>query len=79
MADALGHRISALYSRAEASAQGAAISALNAHGLLPSLRINPAIGTTFNPDPEVTDIYRKARARLESLENALNTWEHDNR
>ena len=78
-ADALGHEISALYSRTEASARGAAISALNAHGILPSIRTNPAIGTTYTPDSQATTIYRKARQRLESLEAALTTWELENR
>lgn len=78
-ADALGHEISALYSRTEASARGAAISALNAHGVLPSLRTNPVIGTTYRPNEETTEIYRRARKRLESLESALTAWEQDNR
>lgn len=78
-ADSLGHSIAALHSRAEASARGAAISALNAHGILPALRTDPAIGTTFVPQPEATIVYRNARKRLESLESALTTWEQDNR
>lgn len=78
MADALGNEVAALYSRAEASAQGAAISALNAQGVLPTLRRQPAIGNKYTPNPAHTDIYDNARKRLESLENALNAWEQEN-
>ena len=78
-ADALGHSISALHSRTEASARGAAISALHAHNILPSIRTNPAIGNTYNPDQKATATYSLARKRLESLEAALTTWEQDNR
>ncbi len=77
-ADAFGHAISALSTRTEASARGAAISALNAQGILPSLRTDPAVSATFSPDPDATAIYQNARQRLESLEAALNSWEHDN-
>lgn len=78
-ADALGHDISALYSRTEASARGAAISALNAHGILSSIRTDPMIGTTYTPRDEATETYRRARKRLESFEAALTLWEHENR
>lgn len=78
-ADALGHTISALFSRTEASARGAAISALNAHGMLSSMRTDPAIGTTYTPDDQATLIYQRGRKRLESLEAALTQWEHNNR
>ena len=78
-ADALGHEIAALSSRSEASARGVAISALNAHGILPSLRTNPAIGNTFRPDANNHEIYQGARRRLESLEATLTTWEQTNR
>lgn len=78
MADALGNKIAALYSRAEASAQGAAISALQVHGVLPSIRRTPIIGKRYTPDPKYTAIYDNARRRLESLESALNSWEQQN-
>lgn len=78
-ADALGHSVESLYSRAEASARGAAISALNAHGVLPSLRTNPTVGTIFEPNSEASGVYQRARKRLESLETALTAWENDNR
>lgn len=78
-ADALGHRITALQTRAEASARGAAIAALNAAGHLPSLRTNPDLGRTYVPDTETHETYRAARTRLESLETALTQWEKNNR
>ena len=75
IADTLGHPISALQSRAEASARGAAIGALHAAGHVPSLRTDPDIRRVFTPDSGNTATYSRGRARLESLERALTTWE----
>lgn len=74
-ADALGHDISALNSRAEASARGVAISALESKGILPSLRTDPEVGRVFGSNSKATEVYARARVRLESLESALTIWE----
>lgn len=78
-ADALGHAIVALHARTEASARGAAISSLQAAGYMPSLRTDPDIGRRYDPDSDIHHIYHQARKRLESLEQALSTWDKDNR
>lgn len=77
VADTLNHEIRALHSRTEASARGVAIGALQAAGILPSLRTDPSFGARYAPDATAADIYQRARRRLESLEAALTQWEHD--
>lgn len=76
-ADALGHDIRALPARMEASARGAAIAAMQAAGILPSLRTRIDARNRFSPDTTNTAIYRKARARQDSMERALTHWEQD--
>lgn len=76
MADALGHPVSALQSRAEASARGAVIAAQHSAGFRSSLRTDPDIRRVFTPNAERTDIYRNARARLERLEQAMHKWKN---
>lgn len=76
-ADVLGHEIRALPARMEASARGAAITAMQSAGMLPSLRTTIDARKRFVPDTAHTDIYRKARARQDALERALTQWEQD--
>jgi gluconokinase len=76
-ADALGHEIRALPARMEASARGAAIAALQAAGILPSLRTDIDARKRFSPDTAHTAVYRKARARQDALERALTHWEQE--
>lgn len=76
-ADALGHDIRALPPRMEASARGAAIAAMQAAGILPSLRTHIDAQKRFSPDTAHTAVYRKARGRQDALERALTHWEQD--
>lgn len=76
-ADALGHEIRALPARMEASARGAAISAMQAAGIISSLRTGIDARKRFSPDTAHTAVYRKARARLDALERAMTHWEQD--
>ncbi|MCO5225330.1 MAG: FGGY family carbohydrate kinase [Thermomicrobiales bacterium] len=77
VADALGHELTALPTRLEASARGAAISSLQAHGLLDTLQLLPETHGAFTPAAANTAIYRQAQKRLVALESALNTWDQE--
>lgn len=74
-ADALGHSITALPTRLEASARGAAISSLQAAGIIASLRLPPETNGLFVPSDTAHATYSRARKRLEALERALTIWE----
>ena len=76
-ADALGHRISALHSRMEASARGAAIAALQGAKVIPDIRTEINVRQRYVPDASATAVYRKARARQDALERALSQWEQE--
>ena len=76
-ADALGHRISALQSRMEASARGAAIAALQTSGVLPHLRTVADVRQRYVSVAETTAVYRRARTRQDALEQALTQWEQE--
>ncbi|MCA9834654.1 MAG: hypothetical protein KC435_11955 [Thermomicrobiales bacterium] len=76
-ADALGHSITALPTRLEASARGAAVSSLQAAGIIASLRVAPDTNGAFAPSEAAHIIYRRARSRLEALERALTIWEQE--
>ena len=76
-ADALGHNIRGLPTRTEASARGAAITALQAAGHLPSIRARLDVRRQYDPVPAHTEIYRLARKRQDALEGALSRWKKE--
>lgn len=56
----------------EASARGAALIALRALGVIPSLHtLEAALGETFTPNPNHYEIYHQARERQDSLYHLL--------
>lgn len=76
-ADALGHALIALPSRLEASARGAAISALQSAGILGTLIVPSEPHGAFSPSTDAHAAYKRARRRQELLETALTTWEQE--
>lgn len=72
IADTLGHEVETVVAQTEASAQGAAICALESLGELRDLRSMTRESTRrFAPDRSAHEIYARARRRQSTLEAAL--------
>ena len=71
IADAIGQPLVAS-AEPEASARGAALIALDALGLIPSLEDAPVpLADTYTPNERNYPIYQRARVRLEHFHNVL--------
>lgn len=77
ISDTLGQSLAALDADAEASARGAAVSALDALGEIPQLRPeSPTVKDRYTPDASSHHIYQRGRARQSHLEDAMAAfWE----
>jgi gluconokinase len=72
IADTLNHRLDALDAEAEASARGAAVSALESMGIWKSLAPDTSpIVRTFEADPAKAAVYRKGWERQQRYESAI--------
>lgn len=72
IADTFGQRLNAMDADAEVSARGAAVSVLNAIGILPDLRPKTIESSaTYQPDADYYAIYQQAQHRQTAYESAI--------
>lgn len=75
IADTIGQSLAALNAEAEASARGAAISALDAIGAFTSIRPDsPEVRRRFDPDLERHEVYQRGFRRQQRLEKTMEAF-----